>query len=237
MVGLVFADALRLSPAQWLALVTSMGILLWRDVSGRVLLCVHALLLAAFWNAAMSIDTRLLFQSSAYLHPFAWPAFLTELAFRDYVKLQPPFYTFWVSRWPSLPLHQTIQAAAAVGGGLLMRELYGEAAKYLLSTPLYLLLSTQPGNDFTLFLGLVVVLQLIRMRRRSAAALLFGLLWLLKPLVIVTLPVLIWHFRGAILLAGGMVAGYLWWSLHYYFGVLQWNFLLQQLLLSKFFAR
>jgi hypothetical protein len=237
MVGLVFVDALMLSTAQWLALVLSMGIVLWRGVSWRVLLYVHALLLAAFWNAVISIDTRLLFQSCAYLQPFSWSAFLSEFAFRDYVKLQPPFYTFWISRWPSLPLHQLLQSLLALGCGILMLELYGEQAKYLLSTPLYLLLSTQPGNDFVLFVVILIVLRCLQLRQRCWAALLCGIAFFVKPLMIITLPFLLWQLGYWIVLTIGTISVYLIWTMQYYFGIMQWHFLLQQLLIARFFNR
>lgn len=227
MVGLVFVDRLTLTPAQWVALVMVMGLILWRE-EWQTLLGCHALLLAAFWNRALTTDTHLLFQSASYLSQWPWSAFLSEFPFRDYVKLQPPFYTFWLSCWPSLPLHQYFQANFAVGCGLLMLEIYGDQAKYLLSTPVYLLMSTQPGNDFILFGMVLCVLRLLQLRHRAAAAIGVGVLWLVKPLILIVFPFLCWRVRWWALLSVGILASYLIWSQMYYFGALQWQFLLQQ---------
>jgi len=236
MTGLVWVDRLTLTPAQWGVMLASMAILVWHGVTWKSLLCVHCGLVASFWNTPLSTDTRLLFASSAYLQRFTWPQFLTEFAFRDYVKLQPPFYTFWVSRFPALWLHQLVQAVILLGTGLIMVEIYGTDTKYLLSTPIYLLMSTQPGNDVALFVGLVCVLRLVQLRQSVSAALLYGLSFLIKPLMLITVPFIAPRLRWRIALSGGIIGLYYVWSITHHFGHLQWGFLAQQLLLQKFFA-
>jgi hypothetical protein len=236
MTGLVFVDTLTLTVPQWIALLVSMALLLWSGASWKSLVCIHCGLVAAFWNSPLSTDTRLLFQSAADLQRFTWAQFLSEFAYRDYVKLQPPFYTFWVSRWPSLPTHQVGQGCLAVFLGILMMTMYGDKAKYVISTPIYLLMSTQPGNDFALFACLVCVLRLVQFQRSVEASVLYGLTFLVKPLMLITVPFLVPWLRGWTLISCGLIACYYAWSAHYHFGIMQWDFLAQQLLLKKLFA-
>lgn len=232
MTGLVFVDHLRLTIWQWGALLAAMGMIV-RFPNWKGLVTAHALLFAAFFNAALSTDTRLLFQSAAYLQPFTWTQFLTEFAYRDYVSLQPPFYTFWIAQCPALPVHQFWQSVIAVSAGGLAFLVYGEQARYILATPVYLLMSTQPGNDFALCVALLCVLRLMQARRFGWAAVLYGLSFLIKPLMLVTVPFLVWRLRWWALISIIIVTGYVAWSRQYYFGVKQWGFLGQQLLFER----
>lgn len=235
MVGLTFVDSLRLTPVQWCAVCFSMGVLL--SIPGwRSLVVSQSILLMAFWKQAISIDTQCLFSAAKYLSQYEWPGFLSDFALQDYVRFQPPFYTFWVSRLPCLAYHQILQAGLAVGCGLLLFRLYGEHARLLVSTPLFLLMSTQPSNDFVLFCGLVVVLCFVQMQRRTAAAICLGLLWLIKPLMILTIPLLFPKLKGWLLVSLGIIGLYVTWSLQYPFGIKQWNFILFQLSLGRFGA-
>jgi hypothetical protein len=236
MTGLVWVNRLTLQPAQWGVMLASMAILLRYGITWKSLGCVHVGLVASFWNTPLSTDTRLLFQSARYLQRFTWSQFLSEFAYRDYVKLQPPLYTFWLSRIPAMGFHQIAQAAILVLAGLLMVELYGVQAKYLLATPLYLLMSTQPGNDVTLFVALLCVMRLTQVQRTPEAAALYGLSFCLKPLMLVTVPFLLPRLRGWFLLTVGLIAIYYTWSIRFHFGVIQWNFLAQQLLFKKLYA-
>lgn len=233
MTGLVFVDRLDLSVMQWGALLAAM-LLVFRFPTWKGLGVAHALLVSAFCGVALSTDTRLLFQSAAYLQRFTWAQFLSEFAYRDYVKLQPPFYTFWVSRCPSLLTHQVGQTILAVFTGMLLLTVYGDRGKYLLATPVYLLVSTQPGNDFALFVALLCVIRLVQSRRPGQAAVVYGAAFLIKPLMLLTVPFLAWKMRGWLLVSVAIVAAYYVWSTRYYFGGVQWSFLQQQLALRNF---
>ena len=233
MTGLVFVDALQMSGWQWGALLIAMAAI-FRIPTWQGLALAHAIMLTAFRNVALLIDTRLLFQSAAYLRTFTWTQFLTEFAFRDYVRFQPPFYTFWVAQCPFLFVHQLWQGVLAFGAGGLALLVFGAQARYLLATPVYLLMSTQPGNDFAVFVAFLIVLRLIQLRRVGWAAAVYGACFLIKPLIVLTVPFFAWRLRWWALLSGGIVAGYYAWSRHYYFGSVQWGFLGQQLLLERF---
>lgn len=232
MVGVVFVDTLLLSPAQWGAILGSMGLYLYayhKGFSGEpVIVLSQGLLFMVFYGTLFATDTRLLFQSCRYLHQFTWRAFLSEFAHRDYVKLQPPFYTFFVSRYPVLGFHQCLTTLWAILCGLLMGALYGRKALLLLSTPVYLLMSTQPSNDVVLFGCILIVLRLLQMQKAGIAGVLYGLAFLVKPTMILTVPFLLPKMRSWGLVSVGIIGLYLAWSQHDYFGVKQWNFLLQQ---------
>lgn len=240
MVGLVFVDRLMLSPAQWGAILGSMGMYLYAYHKGfslePVIFLSQGLLFMVCYGVLFATDTRLLFQSCHYLRQFTWRAFLSEFAHRDYVKLQPPFYIFFVSRYPVYHWHQCLNAVLAVLCGLLMGELYGREALLLLSTPVYALMSTQPGNDCVLFGLMLIVLRLLQRGKRGYASLLYGACFLIKPTMLLTIPFLVWKLRGWIVFSVGIIGVYLFWSSQYYFGVKQWDFLLQQLCIKKLFG-
>lgn len=241
MVGLVFVDKLMLSPAQWGAMLGSLGLYLYAYHTGislePVIVLSQGLLFMVCYGTPFATDTRLLFQSCRYLQQFTWRTFLSEFAHRDYVKLQPPFYTFFVSRYPNFVFHQYLNTVWAVLCGFLSLALYGRKASLLFATPVYALMSTQPGNDFFLFGLLLIILRLIQMQHIEIAGILYGLSFLIKPTMVLTIPFLVWKLKGWAFLSIGMIGIYLIWSHQYYFGVQQWNFLLQQILVTRFFAR
>lgn len=238
MPGLVWVDALSLAPHQWTALLTSMALILRYGIGWRVLLLVHGALVTAFWDTPITTDTRLLFQSAQYLRQYTWTQFLSEFAFRDYVKLQPPLYTFWLSRMPVMWAHQIVQAGVAFGSVLLMQGMcpQKERVRHIAATPVFLLMSTQPGNDFLLFMALLCVLRLCQLRKPAEAAVLYGLCFLIKPLMLITMPFMLPKLRGWLLGTLIIIAGYYVWSSRHHFGVVQWGFLWRQLLLHKFFG-
>lgn len=240
MVGFVFVDRLLLSPVQWGAMLESMGLYLYAYHTGislePVIVLSQGLLFMVCYDTLFATDTRLLFQSCRYLHQFTWRAFLSEFAHRDYVKLQPPFYTFFVSRYPDLVFHQCLTAVWAVLCGFLSLALYGRKASLLLATPVYALMSTQPGNDFFLFGLLLIILRFIQMQHIRIASILYGLSFLIKPTMVLTIPFLVWKLKGWAFLSISLIGVYLVWANHYYFGVQQWHFLSHQLLL-KYFIR
>ena len=122
MIGLVFADRLRLTPLQWGAFAGHAAGWLWwwrfydegPDESGhatRFLLCAGLLgcgLWMAFWNQPDSMDSWLLFRSAERLAAFDWGPFLDELVLQPYVKYQTPFLSFWFSRMPAMWGHQLV---------------------------------------------------------------------------------------------------------------------------------
>jgi len=231
MPGLVFVDVLRLSLVQHVGIALAMWVLLSGQMSRWKVVFSQAVVLAVFWDCPLSRDTQLLFQSAGYLQRFTWGQFLSEMNFQNYVKLQPPFYSFYVSRWPALTIHQSIMSAWTILCGCLMLTLYGEKARFLLATPVWILMSSQPSNDLVLFGLVLICLRLIQLGYTNLAALIFGVTYPVKPLALLILPVMAMRLSVPVLGSLAVWGGYVTWSAQYYFGETQWSFLLHQLCL------
>jgi hypothetical protein len=117
----------------------------------------------AFWQDMTCMDTWMLFKEARYLSAFRWEPFVEEVVGRWYVKHQPPFFTFWVSRTPVLWFHQLLFFPWALLCAGLMWTLYGRAAALLLATPVFALMIHQPSNDVLLFGMLLIVLRLCQL--------------------------------------------------------------------------
>lgn len=234
MVGLVFVDKLMLAPVQWAAIVGNLAgwVLIWLKSPSSNIPAIALLLFVfvGFWNTPTSLDTQMLFSSARDLARFDWSHFLSEVGLRSYVSKQTPFLTFLISRRPILWQQQLFWlpgAACCVG---LLFALYGRKAALICATPLFALMVHQPTHDLCLFLGLLVTLRLVQLRRVALAALVYGLCFWLKPLALVTAPFLLWDLKGWIVVSVALWACYLLWARQWFFGQQQWNFLLHQLL-------
>jgi hypothetical protein len=274
MVGLVFAESLALTTSQWTALALNMAGWLWcyrqtqhageprqRSVSLTAVLTLSVLWIA-FWNMPTSVDQHVLFEQARYLSRYAWPDFLDAFAHRPYVEYQPPFFTFWVSRWPVFWLHQLLLFPWGLLCVGLMWKLYRRKAALLCATPVFALMIHQPSTDTILFGCLLIVLRLkqcapqryhstshktvlsrfrITLRtyvqrptRYSAlAALLYGLSWMVKPLTLLTMPFVLPQLGLAGIGSLALWGGYIWWSQRWEFGRHQFRFLLHQLFIKR----
>ncbi len=217
---------------------------------------------AAFWNTPTSVDQQVLFEQARYLSRFSWHEFLNAFAHRPYVEYQPPFFTFWVSRWPVFWGHQLILFPWGLLCVGLMWQLYGYRAAFLCATPVFALMIHQPCTDTILFGSLLIVLRLRQWsprqqrlpekithlsRYREAllsyiqrptrytllAALLYGLSWMIKPLTLLTAPFLLPQLGVVGIGSLVMWGGYLWWSQQWEFGRHQLRFLLHQLFIKR----
>ena len=247
MVGLVFIDKLRLTPAQWAALGLNAAGWLWHVCHSRVDASrppsqeafwltaglTFSALWTAFWNTPTCVDAWLLFQEAQHFAASGWGALLAELPQRPYVNYQTPFLTFWFSRAPALWFHQLIWFPLALLCAGLMQQLYGRAAALLLATPVFALMIHQPSPDVLLFAVLLIVLRLRQMGQRGLAAWVYGLTWLLKPLTILTAPLILPQLGLAGLGSLAMWGGYVLWSQQWEFGRQQCRFLLQQVFLQS----
>lgn len=274
MVGLVFAESLSLTAPQWTALVLNMAGWLWcyrqarRPSSSATATASITTILtlgglwAAFWNTPTSIDQQMLFEQARYLSRYAWPEFLDAFAHRPYVAYQPPFFTFWVSRWPVFWRHQCVLFPWGLLCVGLMWQLYGHRAALLCATPVFALMIHQPCSDTILFGGLLMVLRLrqcapqphhgttrktVLSRCRKAfdasiqrptrypllAALVYGATWMVKPLTLLTAPFVLPQLGMAGIGSLVVWGGYLWWSQRWEFGRRQFDFLLHQLVLTS----
>jgi hypothetical protein len=114
----------------------------------------------AFWNAYTSVDQQVLFEQARYLSQCDWTRFLEEFGSRPYIEYQPPFFAFWVSRFPMFWLHQVILFPFGLLCVGLMWHLYGRQAALLCATPVFALMIHQPSTDTILFGMLLIVLRL-----------------------------------------------------------------------------
>lgn len=236
MIGLTWGDAaLTLTPLQWGAVIGNCAAWLaqWRYQLDRriVALLTCAMLFGAFWNVPIGRDTILLFEQSGKLSVLGWTDFIDTFYKRAYLEFQTPFYPFVVSRFPVFWQHQLSLLPYSLMTILVLFEVFGPRAALLCATPLIGLMLHQPSTDFLLFIGMAFVLRLIQIGQRGIAALVYGLCWLIKPLVILTLPWMLLELRGAGLLSLAMWANYIIISLAYPFGRHQAIFLTRQLLL------
>ncbi len=274
MVGLVFAESLALTTSQWTAMALNMSGWLWlywqtrqevravqKPVSLTAVLTL-GVLWVAFWNTQTSVDQRVLFEQARYLSRFSWVEFLDAVAHRPYVEYQPPFFTFWVSRWPIFWWHQLLLFPWGLLCVGLMWQLYGRKAALLCATPVFALMIHQPCPDTILFGCLLIVLRLrqcspelpqhsgtisLCSRCREAlttyvqrptrytylAALLYGLIWMVKPLTILTAPFVLPQLGLAGLGSLTFWGWYIWWSQRWEFGRHQFRFLLHQLFVKR----
>jgi hypothetical protein len=238
MIGLTWGDPLlTLTPLQWGAVLSNGAAWLvqWRRQIDRraVALLTCGLLGVAFWNVPVGRDTTLLFEQAGQLQPLTWRAFLAELPKRPYLEYQTPFYPFLVSRLPVVWWHQMYLLPLAVVNCLLLGAVFGDRAALLCATPLFGILQTQPGTDSVLFSLLLVSLRCLQLGARWAAAVVYGLAYLIKPLVIVTLPVMAGALGPWLLVALLIWAGYVGISLRSPFGQHQLAFLGHQLYLKQ----
>jgi hypothetical protein len=243
MVGLIFVDTLTLTLRQHTAIILNMAVCVY----GYILrpqthavdtlkhdLCIACLcaciLLYGFYGNAITRDVKMLFISSTYLSQFTWGQYLTEFSQHDYVKLQPPFLSFFCSRIPSYIFHQIFCIVLMIIGLPILVSLYGRRCYFLAATPLYALTLIQPGTDVWLFWWLVLTVAIIQRGNTWAGACLYGVSFVLKPLSILLFPIFFWRLRYKIVASIIIVWIYWLWSHETYFGVKQWKFLSNQIM-------
>jgi hypothetical protein len=238
MIGLTWGDPqLILTSVQWGAIIgnTACWLYQWRtQISARIVAALSTMMLFwTFWNAPIGRDAALLFEQAGQLRACSWAEFIAACPKRAYIQNQTPFYPFYVSRFPVFWQHQLICLPYSLAAVLLLFKLYGRRAALLCATPLLAIIRTQPSTDFWLFVAMVLTFRLAQLGRRDLAALVYGLAYLIKPLVLVTLPAMLVVLRGYLLLSVLIWAGYIRVSLQYPFGKFQTTFLLHQTLVQE----
>jgi hypothetical protein len=219
-IGLTFGDTLRLTQWQHIVLTLNMGLSCWM-ITKRTSLQVHAfaftiylaLLWTAFAGAQIGIDVRTTWNVLPQLTPYTGQAFLSELAFMNYLKLQPPLWGWFLSRLPSYALHQVL--AICMGACLRMLVVIRHdvrTAWIVAAAPLFQLLIMQPSNDLYaivfLFAGVVSYEQGFRVLGVVLAIL--STYW--KYTVYAALPFLFPIFRFDMAWIIGGIVGYWVWG-------------------------
>jgi hypothetical protein len=199
--------------------------------SERILLCYLLNLLVGFKGSMLCIDVRITWNQLYLLHGLSVHQFLETLPFCNYVKLQPPLFTWLVAQTPSYFLQQ-IYALFWTGVCLkLCIVLYGRTQMLLIAaTPLMQIMSLQPMNDLYAFGLVLIALRFIQMHHRWFAGVTILLACFLKYSTIIVVPFLIpmlWpSFSITLPIIGGGIYG--WWASKWYWGHLHARFLLHQ---------
>lgn len=234
MVGLVFIDTLNLTLLQSFAIMVNM-LLCFAAYRGtfepwKVGICSVSFLLYAFWGAHVSRDSFLLFNSCQYLSQFTWSEYLSAFAHQNYVRYQPPFVSFLISKLPSYHVHQIATATISVSFFMSLPTLYGKNAFLFLSTPLAAIMMVQPSTDMWLFVAMIFVVQCVQQKKTTLAGILYGVAFLVKPLAVILLPFVVVRVRWKIVLSLAIVAIYTTSVYHTYFGYGQTRFFLKQIM-------
>lgn len=237
MYGLGFLRHLDLSLSHWMILIMAVGMYIFAykyRMNWKVAFGVQPFLLIGFWGKSIAcFDTGLLFHAAKYLSAYRWKLFITEFAFQNYVHRQPPFVTYLISRVPVLWVWQCIFCGVSIFVCWALYHRFERRALLICATPVFLLMSTQPGNDFLLFAYLAGLL-LFR-KQKFLFSILFGISFLIKPLMLLCVPIIMLRIRAYILVSFIVIFIYYLWSRNYHFGYLQWNFLAHQLGLRALF--
>lgn len=240
MPGLIFLQRLQLNISQWIILADVMLLYIlgyYFKAGWKVSFIAQPVLLFGFLNKPIiCMDTHLLFHAAKYLQKCSWKHFVTEFVFLDYVHRQPPFVTFIISRIPILWVWQCINCGLAIAACYFLYRRFGSRALLLCATPVFLLMSTQPGNDFMLFVYLAGALCLLPTHKAIFGAA-YGFSFLIKPLMLLIMPFVFFRIRGYLAISIVIIFLYYLWSTRYYFGNQQWEFLFHQLGLRALFAR
>ena len=237
MIGLTWGDAqLHLTPLQWGVILfnTAAWLWQWRTQANHTLLALVmcGALYLAFWNDPAGRDTALLFEQAGKLQPLSWSAFLDTFYKRPYLEFQTPFYPFFISRVPELWRQQLSCFPSSLLTVFLLFAVFGRHAALICATPLLAIMLTQPSTDLWLLVAVLCTQRLMQLRCLLAAAVVYGVSWLIKPLVLITLPFIAWRLGGWGILAMACWLGYVLLSLHWPFGQHQVIFLFQQLLIK-----
>jgi hypothetical protein len=209
--GLVWRDTLSLSWPQW-ALVTaiSCGSLwmttrrrsVWVDLTWTV--AALLLLVVAFWQHQIGIDVATTWNTLPTLSNTGW---WSEFSTANYLKLQPPLWTWWLVTFPSYGWQQ----AYALGIGYLIYAVFvrkrgQNQALWLLACPLFQLMTVQPSNDW-MVAGLLCFAVYSR-RRWVLSAFCICCAVSLKYTAYAILPLFIWILPIPTLCACGWIMSY-----------------------------
>lgn len=94
------------------------------------------------WGRFLCFDVMLTWNQLGNLSRF--PA-LSDIAFLNHLKFQPPFWTWYLAACPSYPMQQVnALAVSALIIGLCWRLYPETTARRILATPLFLLMASQP---------------------------------------------------------------------------------------------
>jgi hypothetical protein len=150
-----------------------------------------------------------------------------------YVENQTPFIPFCISRLPVFWAQQIILLPVMLLSAWGLFALLGTPAAYIVATPLYSVMATQPSTDIYMFALMITGLLAIQQCRQALAVALFGLAFWAKPLVLLFSPVLVWSLGLWSIMLFASFGIYYVWAYQYPFGHDQLFFLLRQLYLVR----
>lgn len=216
MVGLTWIDTLPWSPWRFAALASVTGVSLWRsqqsDSSFRDSFWMAGILwglLYVFWKMPVGADARITWDILPTLFHDNWRS---ALGFTNYLKFQPPLWTWWLLKAPWFAFQQL--CSLCIGAGILCgfyRRRGRQAAYFLLACPLFQIMTTQPSNDWW---ACGCLCGAVYWKHRGMIA--SGLLCLacsVKYTTYCLLPLLFFVMPGPTVLVGVYVIGYWWYWL------------------------
>ena len=201
--------------------------------------CVACLSLSAAaiigFGRPLLFDVALTWNQLAAYHGRLIP--LSEIAFLNHLKFQPPLWNWYLSAFPSFAAQQSY--ALAVSGltlGLCWR-LYGEqTTRRIAATPLFLCMASQPMTGLYAVASLLAARVLWRDGRRVSAVLAAWLASQWTYTAYAVYPFICWEFgaygAGLLLLS----AGYWWlfWQTDTRTVAAQWQFVTRMFTLGAF---
>ena len=236
MPGLAARDVIAFTAPQFFCLLC---LLLAAYASRLPFACVACLSLSAaatlgFWRPLL-FDVALTWNQIAAYHGRLIP--LSEIAFLNHLKFQPPLWNWYLSAFPSFAAQQSY--ALAVSGltlGLCWR-LYGEqTTRRIAATPLLLCMASQPMTGLYAVASLLAARVLWRDGRRVSAVLAAWAASQWTYTAYAVYPVICWEFgaysAGLLFLS----AGYWWlfWQTDTRTVAAQWQFVTRMFTLGAF---
>ena len=235
MPGLAARDWLALTAPQLCCLL----LLPAAGLSRLPLVCVACLSLSAAatlgFGRPLLFDVALAWNQLAAYHGRLIP--LSEIAFLNHLKFQPPIWNWYLSAFPSFAAQQ-VYALAASGLTLgLCWRLYGEqTTRRIAATPLFLCMASQPMTGGYAVVSLLAARVLWQDGHRFSAVLAAWLASQWTYTAYAVYPFLCWEFgaHGAGLLL--LSAGYWWlfWQTDTRTVAAQWQFVTRMFTLGAF---
>lgn len=236
MPGLAARDVIAFTAPQFFCLLC---VLLAAYASRLPFACVACLSLSAAatlgFGRPLLFDVALTWNQIAAYHGRLIP--LSEIAFLNHLKFQPPLWNWYLSAFPSFAAQQSY--ALAVSGltlGLCWR-LYGEqTTRRIAATPLLLCMASQPMTGLYAVASLLAARVLWRDGRRVSAVLAAWAASQWTYTAYAVYPVICWEFgaysAGLLFLS----AGYWWlfWQTDTRTVAVQWQFVTRMFTLGAF---
>lgn len=180
MIGFTHFRPLQLTKLQHVAVICNiiLCLLSYYTLSPYYWICGFICIWGMFIHKLVIFDSELLFRACRNIHQL--PSFQTTYMHETYVRYQPPFYTWFVSRYPNIIFHQVLLCCLSLLCAWLLYMMHGPIMYLIYATPLYAIMQTQPSNDMIAFFLIILAKYTIYVNVIPIGAVLFGLSLLIK---------------------------------------------------------